>query len=388
MPKVKLNQMFTDSISVSVGKSKNEWFDISIKGFYLEVRASGGKTWRLRLMDRRGDHRVISLGDAACVSYQQAKDQAIELRAAAQLGKWFAKDLETPKHQTLSFSDFVELHYLPSARIRKRSIESEMSFLKNHLLPYLGEIPLNEVSRLQLAELHNSVRQRGYAPATADRLIVLVRHIFNQAIKLGFLEKGANPAEKFDFFNIPNGRERFLTPQEVSDLMNSLRVSDNPDLIHIVSMLLLTGCRRGEILNSRWVDIDFEKEQFRIPVTKQGKPHTLPLTENLKALIGSLPSKNKSAYLFPNPRTGKPYKSFFYSWDRARKSAGMPELRIHDLRHSFASFLVNNGRTLYEVQRLLGHSSSKTTQRYAHLTERSLSEAMSVAGAVILDSVD
>ena len=387
MPKVKLSQRFSDSVTVSFGKEKDEWFDISLKGFYLEVRASGGKTWRLRLKDKSGDSRVIGIGDAACVSYLQAREKAMELRAAAQLGEWIVRDQRVRTSSDLTFSGFVEKHYLPAAKVRKRSIESELSFLKNHLIPRLGLIPLVEISRIHLSELHTGVRERGYAPATADRLIVLARHIFNQAIKLGFLQKGSNPAEKFDFFNVPNGRERFLTPEEVSRLIAELRTSDNPDLVNIISALLLTGCRRGEILNSRWADIDFEKGHFRIPLTKQGKPHTLPLTDDLRMFLQELPSKGNSIYLFPNPRTGKPYRSIYYSWDRARKNAGMPELRIHDLRHSFASFLVNNGRTLYEVQRLLGHSSSKTTQRYAHLTERSLGDAMSVAGAIILDSV-
>ena len=278
-----------------------------------------------------------------------------------------------------TFSEFVADSYLPYVSVRKRSVGTDISMLNNHLLPAFGPTRLGEFTRDELVRFHTSKRQEGYAPGTVDRMVVLLRFIMNLAAKWGVITPNENPAREFELFNVPNNRERYLSTDEVERLITELRNSINPDLLRIVTALLLTGCRRGEILQARWCDVDFDRDVVHFPITKQGKPHKLPLTNDLREFLQALPSRGNSDYLFPNARTGKPYKSIFYSWDTARKAAGMPELRIHDLRHSFASFLVNSGRSLYEVQRLLGHTSSRTTQRYAHLSDDALSQAMSAA---------
>ena len=147
--------------------------------------------------------------------------------------------------------------------------------------------------------------------------------------------------------------------------------------------------------DAKWQDIDWDKKSWRIPKTKSGKVRHIPLSkgalsvlealENL-CLEGRLGRHLKASsladmshrYIFPNIRTGQPYVSFFYSWNAARVRAGMPDLRVHDLRHSFASFLVNAGRSLYEVQELLGHAHIRTTSRYAHLSRERLITAVEV----------
>ncbi len=280
---------------------------------------------------------------------------------------------------TLNLMEFVEQHYLPYVRQRKRSTHTDLSLLKNHILPTFGSNRLSRVSKADVVAFHTAKRQEGYAPGTVDRLVILLRYMFNLACKWGLLSSHEHPVKNFDFYNAPNARERYLLAEEVEKLIKALQESENKDLLSIVQGLLLTGCRRGELLNARWEDVDLIRGIWKIPFTKQGRPHYLPLTQDLKDYFQGLPSLGQSEYLFPSPVTGRPYKSLYYSWDRARRLAGMPELRIHDLRHSFASFLVNSGRSLYEVQRLLGHTSPRTTQRYAHLSMDSLLEAMGSA---------
>ncbi len=135
-------------------------------------------------------------------------------------------------------------------------------------------------------------------------------------------------------------------------------------------LLILTGARKREILDARWEDIDFERKTLMFPVTKSGKPRTVPLSSNALEILKGLPRVNE--FIFPSPKTGKPFVSIFNSWNQARKRAGLEDVRIHDLRHSFASFLVNRGRSIYEVGRLLGHTQIKTTIRYAHLSDQTL----------------
>jgi integrase len=121
---------------------------------------------------------------------------------------------------------------------------------------------------------------------------------------------------------------------------------------------------------------------WTLPVTKNGKKRIIPITPQIYEIYKQIP-KQSNTYLFPSPITKKPYISIYCSWNTARKKAGLPDVRMHDLRHSYASALVNAGRSLYEVQTLLGHSSSKMTQRYAHLSNEALMSAASCAGRLM-----
>ena len=145
-------------------------------------------------------------------------------------------------------------------------------------------------------------------------------------------------------------------------------------LQYIIPMLILTGARKREVLDAKWTEFDLERRQWRVSITKAGKPRYVPLSDGVVQLLSTL-AHDSPKWVFPNPKTGKPYVSIFCSWNTARKQAGLADVRIHDLRHSFASFLVNAGRSLYEVQKILGHTQIKTTQRYAHLSQDTLIDA-------------
>ena len=148
----------------------------------------------------------------------------------------------------------------------------------------------------------------------------------------------------------------------------------------IVAFLIYTGARKREVLDAKWTDIDWVQRSWKISKNKSNKIRHIPLSlgaiDTLMQAKSHRMFRENSEYIFPNPNTLKPFSSFFFSWDAARKRAGIPELRVHDLRHSFASFLVNAGRSLYEVQELLGHADIKTTSRYAHLSRERLNAAV------------
>jgi integrase len=152
-------------------------------------------------------------------------------------------------------------------------------------------------------------------------------------------------------------------------------------------MLILTGARKREVLDARWSEFDRAQRVWRITLSKSGKARFVPLSDAVLTLLAQLQAEHDSwpdaergsEWAFVNPVTGKPYSSIYYTWDHARKLAGLPEVRIHDLRHSFASFLINAGRSIYEVQKILGHTQLKTTQRYSHLSQDTLLAAMNTA---------
>jgi integrase len=180
-------------------------------------------------------------------------------------------------------------------------------------------------------------------------------------------------------FEENNKRERYLSKDEAQRLYACLLESDNTMLRFIVPMLVLTGARKREVLDARWGDVDQARQVWRIPMTKSGKPRHVPLSEGVLRLLAAVPHDDDCPWVFANPKTRKPYISFFNSWNTARKQAGLADVRIHDLRPSFASFLVNAGRSLYEVQKILEHTQVKTTQRYAHLSQDTLIDAANAA---------
>ena len=167
-----------------------------------------------------------------------------------------------------------------------------------------------------------------------------------------------------------------MSQDELRRLSEAIKKSENPMLEPIISMLILTGARKSEVLNARWEDFDLNRRLWRISYTKTGKSRTIPLSESAQAVLERIPKIENCPYVFVNPDTGKPFNAIYNSWNTARKRAGLEDLRIHDLRHSFASFLINGGRTIYEVGELLGHTQVKTTMRYAHLANETLMEAV------------
>lgn len=178
-----------------------------------------------------------------------------------------------------------------------------------------------------------------------------------------------------------NACERFLTAEEAARLREAAAQSHNTQLQHIVGLLLLTGARVRELLDARWEHVDVEKRTWLIPTSKTGKPRRVPLPTPALAIIEALPRFKDCPWLLPNPDTLKPFVSIKHAWQRAIKVAKLPGLRIHDLRHSSASFMINSGVDLFAVGKVLGHASYQSTQRYAHLANDTLLAAVEAGAA-------
>lgn len=175
-----------------------------------------------------------------------------------------------------------------------------------------------------------------------------------------------------------------MTKPEVNRLKEAIYASDNTQLRYIVALLLFTGCRKRELLDAKWEHFNLDARVWCIPISKSGKLRYVPLSDAVLKILRQIPRFEGCPYILPNPKTHLPYNTIYYSWNTARNRAGMSDLRMHDLRHSFASFLINAGRSLYEVQSILGHSQLSTTQRYAHLSQKTLVDAANSAA----DAVD
>jgi len=278
-----------------------------------------------------------------------------------------------------TFADFMAERYMPFVKGYKRSWMSDDSYLRNHLLPAFGKRHLDEITKHDVIAFHHGIKAKGKAVGTCNRCLIMLRYAMNLAVRWEIPGLKTNPTKDVALFEDHAGKkERYLSQEEAQRLYEAVRQSENPRLQYIIPMLILTGARKREVLDAKWEDFDLPRQQWRIPVTKIGRPRHVPLSDGVLQLLAAVPH-NDCPWVFPNPKTKKPYVSIFYSWDTARKQAGLADVRIHDLRHSFASFLVNAGRSLYEVQKILGHTQVKTTQRYAHLSQDTLINAANSA---------
>jgi integrase len=388
MPICLLNQKIVDAASCLPSSKKTDFFDRSAKGLLLEVRESGGKTYYVRYNTSRGRTRQLRLGDANLINLTQAKGLALKVRQQAALGEDPAEDIALAK-QVPTFARFIEEQYLPHIKTYKRSWTTDISLLKNHLLPRFGKRYLDEITRQDIVKMHADRKAAGAAPGSANRLLIMMRYIFNLALKWELPGIKVNPCKGIALMEENNKMERYLSVDEAERLYGAVCKSENTMLKFIVPMLILTGARKREVLDAKWADFDLPRRAWRIPISKSGKARHVPLSEGALNVLASMPRKVEWA--FANPDTGKPYVSVFCAWHTARKSVGLSDVRMHDLRHSFASLLINSGRTLYEVQHILGHTQVKTTQRYAHLSQDTLLAAANAAtvavGAVMLPAV-
>jgi len=358
------------------------YFDTEITGFAIEHRPSGQATYYFRFRDANKRVRLVRIGAVGKISVIEAKGIASRMRRMVEEGG--DPKLEADRLKDIpTFADFTAKHYMPHARTRKRSWPSDDGLLRNHIVPALGNYRLNRVRRPDVIALHNKMMESGYAPATANRVLVLVRFMFNCAIRWEVLPEGPNPASGIEPFPDNGARERYLSQEEAQRLMAELETSSNRQACNIIKLLLFTGARKTEIMHARWEYVDFERRLLTVPLSKSGKARHIALSDAALDVLRSLPRDPDIPWLFWNPNTGRPQDSIHHGWDTIRKRAGIPDVRLHDLRHSFASFLVNSGRSLYEVQKLLGHSNAKTTQRYAHLAPGALIEAANIVGDLV-----
>ena len=250
------------------------------------------------------------------------------------------------------------------------------------LVPALGGKALDEISPDDVAVLRRKLSAEGLSPARVNRHLAVLRAALGLAIEWG-LRPGPNPAGNPGMTR-EEPRQRFLTETEARALMRALDAEPDRDGAAAVALLLLTGARRSEVLDARWQHVDIERRLLAVPRSKSGRARYLSLSDAALAVLASLPRPPGSPFLFPSPRRqDRPREGLRSVWARAKRAAGLDgDIRLHDLRHTFASLLANRGHSLYEIGQLLGHTQLATTQRYAHLTQRTLIDAANEVGRV------
>ena len=379
MPKAKLDHAFVSTAECEPGKKKTDWYDETITGFVLECRSTGGKTYYLRYEDAAGRQRQFKIGRYQDVSIAAARKAAQRLRSDVVLGG----DPGAKKAEAKSIPLYRELaeDHLANAKLHQRSYRDTEMYMRRHILPKWGKVRLTDIDTRAVAQWLSEKQAEGFAPATVEKIRVIFGRSFVLGSGWGVPGCDKNPTRGIPRKPLNNARERFLTAEEAARLRLAVAESQNPQLQHIVGLLLLTGARVRELLDARWEHVDVERKSWFIPTSKTGKSRYVPLSGPALAIVAGLPRYKGCPWLVPNPETLKPFVSIRHGWLRATRVARLPGLRIHDLRHSAASFMVNNGVDLFAVGKVLGHASYQSTQRYSHLANDTLLKAVEAGAA-------
>ena len=382
MPVVDLTASFVRKAACPEGAEKINFFDSRQRGFLVEIRASGRKTYYQRFRDERGRERQFKIGRADIVTMEQARRKGRSVFARAILGEDSQQRREELR-AIPTLEAFVRDRYIPFVATYKRSWRTDETILRHHALPQLGKLALDEIKAEHIVDVVARMKSKGLAASTANRVLVILRYIYNLAIKWRVPGIASNPTTGIEL-GPEIQRNRYLTKEEAQVLSAAIANDENRTAANAIMLLLLTGARRNEITQARWEHVFWDERKLHVPISKSGKPRWISLSASAIGLLRSIPRCAGNDYIFPAPTTGRPSPSLWFPWKRIRDRAGLGDVRLHDLRHSFASFLVNEGVSLYVVQGLLGHANAKTTQRYAHLQSDTLSRATDVVDAIVL----
>jgi site-specific recombinase XerD len=383
MPIIKLTQpLITTGLQCPPGKHRLELCDTELPGLYVEVRETspGQGTYYLRYKTA-GKTSHQKLGRTTELTLAEARRKAKALKAEIQLGA-DPRGEERAKRAVMTLSTLFDEHYLPYVRPRKRSWKRDVELFRR-IRDAFGDRRLTEITRQQIQTFHASLLTEHLSHASADHHVKLIRQMLNLAIEWDLLDK--NPAARVPLFNVDNKVEHYLDEEQLDRLLTVLRTDENRAICQVAMFLLSTGCRLNEALRAQWAQIDRSTRVWRIPASnsKSKRVRSVPLNDSALQVLTELGTENVFEHLFVNHQSKLPYTTVHKVWGRLRRKAGLPHLRIHDLRHQYASFLVNSGRTLYEVQQILGHSDPSVTQRYAHLSSKALQDAANSASIAI-----
>jgi integrase len=384
-------------------------YDPGLAGFGVRVAAGGTRSWIVEYRPggggRRSPTKRLTLGRVGTLSLMTARERARTVLAAVQLGADPAAD-KVDRRGAVSVAELAESYLSEEIRPLKkpRTVTLYAGYLNNHVLPALGTRKARDVTHADVIKLHRKIGAGG-APVAANRTIALVSAAYTWAAAAGLVPEGVNPARGVSQFK-EESRERYLTPDELARLGATIREAEtvglpwdvdetapnakhlarerreiiSPHAIAAVLLLIFTGARLREILDLRWIDIDLERGVLALPDSKTGKK-TVVLTGPALAVLAVVP--RCSEYVIAGLDPERPRSDLAKPWRAIVKRAGLDGLRLHDLRHSFASVGVSANFGLPVIGALLGHARSETTARYAHAATDPMRHAANTIAGII-----
>ncbi len=384
MPTLSFQVKWLDGLSGD-GTEQLFW-DIKQPGLGLRLSPKGERTfvasYRVKGTGKR--HRVV-LGPYGTLTLDQARERARKYVNAALDGidlyaqREALADRLTFKQLT---DQWLDLHVRPKRA--PRSLEDYENILRRYLLPKFGTKVAEEISHRDVLKLHKAMEN---TTRSADYAVVVGKMAINFGIKAQLLpEAFANPFKGVELYGY-EGRERFLSPAEAERVGEALTALEEEGKLTTwsaaaIRLLILTGARKSEILTLRWDWVDLDRAELNLPISKTGKKR-IDLNEAAREVLAKVPKLKGNPFVIVGQKPGTHMVSINTPWQRVLEKAEVENCRIHDLRHSFASFAASNGLTLQMVGKLLGHKRTQTTARYAHLFDDARKAASEAMGSTI-----
>jgi integrase len=380
--KLHITEQTLNNVTVPAGKDKIVVFDQEQTGFAVNITHKGTMSYVIVYRDAQDVQRQEKIAGVGSVSANAARAMARTRLSdiAAARGETLApRRPSCPTVDTFFFNT-----YLPMLKNNGRQYSAHTSIYRNHVQPIFGQRRLDEISTQDIVEFNTHLREKvvaggrwqkqagkRLADGTVKRVLILVRHLFNEAIEVHGNAIRQNPTHTLKLTSEPKVKGRFLNPKQLRALLEAAKASSNVHLANILRVMGATGLRRNNVLAMQWAWFDAERGTLTVPTEadKAKKGFTLYLSGEVLGLLRNLQDSAEGPWVFPNPKTGRPYYSCRDAWVSAREKAGLPLLRKHDLRHTYASMMLNSGADITDVQHALGHTQLKTTAVYLHLTE-------------------
>ena len=354
-------------------KSARDIRDAELKGFGVRVMPSGAKRWFVHCQ-HEGRRIWKIVGDAAAMDADEAR-----ARAAAMLA-WIRQEGPFPALPADTvFEAVAEATFRRHQRIWKPgTLKVNRGFLRKQLLPHFSGRQIAEIARQDVVHWFASLRA---TPVAADRSMPVLSVIMREAERMGFREEGSNPCRGIRRYR-RKGRERFLSDAEIRSLAACLDASEGarPLGVAAIRLLMLTGCRKSEILTLRWTDC--REGALFLRDSKTG-PRTVWLSCAAERVLDGI--ARTSPWVFPAARGDGPRSAPWLDalWFGVREEADLGDVRLHDLRHSYASFGLRRGESVTVIARLLGHLSATTTLKYTHPADAMAADAAATVGAIL-----
>lgn len=354
-------------------KPNRIYYDTEVKGFGIRITRAGKKAFVLNYYSK-GRERRITIGPYPEWSVTAARMRASELRRSVDAGNDPLEDREKDRAAPTVFQMFERYDRDHVPKLSDMGQRDVRRYFKEWILPRIGSKKVADVTFSDCEAIHRKASER--APTSANRAMAYLRRALNLAITWGWIDR--NPIKGLEF-NQERKRERYLNADEIDRLLRALDGHPRKDSVDAIKLMLFTGCRRGEALGATWDQFDDDLRIWTKPAstTKQRRLHRVPVSKPVTALLKKrlkARGKKKIAHVFPS-RNGEALKEVRRTWSGVQKTANLQGIRLHDLRHTFASVAVSQGQSLPVIGAMLGHSQTQTTARYAHLCDDPLIQA-------------
>ncbi len=373
--------------SLAVTRDTVFW-DRELAGFGVRAYPSGGRVYVAQARGPAGSRRV-TIGRHGVIGADEARRRAAAIIARVKAGEEPPRPARLAQGPTVAGFAARYLAEHVALRCKPKTAETARTAVNRYIVPAFGRLAMTAVRPARVFALHHRLGDR---PAMANAVIATLSHMYALAEGWGAVPEGTNPCRSVVRYPARR-RERFLTDSEFERLGRVLdeapdRGGASPAAVAAIRLLMLTGCRKNEVLRLRWDNVDLESGELALADAKTG-PRAVALPPAARGLLAVLPHKPGNPWVFPGHRAGTHMRSIDDAWYTLRARAGLDDVRLHDLRHSFASRALALGESLPMIARLLGHSQLETTARYAHLARDSIHEAAArVADSIAADILD